>query len=82
MGRKHWDTRRERLREILRAIREEAGLTQMELAAKLPGRMQSYVSKYERGERKLDVVDVDEICSACGLDFVTFAQRYAGQLKG
>lgn len=60
-------------------MREEAGFTQVELAAKLPGKMQSYVSKYERGERKLDVVEVDEICAACGLDFVSFAQRYVVQ---
>ena len=64
------------MRGLLRTIREEAGLTQAELADRLPGKMQSYVSKYERGERKLDLVEVDEVCRACGLDLSAFARRY------
>lgn len=38
------------------AARKSAGLTQMELA-QLLGKPQSYVSKYERGERRLDVLE-------------------------
>ena len=37
-------------------LRKQAGMTQAELALRL-GRPQSYVSKYERGERRLDVVE-------------------------
>ncbi|CAN5470447.1 hypothetical protein BH10PSE14_BH10PSE14_27450 [soil metagenome] len=40
----------------LRARRKELGLTQVELAARL-GRRQQYVSKYESGERRLDIVE-------------------------
>ena len=43
-------------RELMIAARKAAGLTQTELATQL-GKPQSYVSKYERGERRLDVVE-------------------------
>jgi len=43
-------------RELLVTARKAAGLTQTELADRL-GKPQSYVSKYERGERRLDVVE-------------------------
>ena len=46
-------------RALLAALREarlEAGLTQAELAARL-GRPQSFVSKVEAGERRLDLVE-------------------------
>lgn len=49
------------------AARQEAGLTQQELADAL-GKPQSYVSKYERGERRLDVIEFLEISSALKLD--------------
>ena len=42
--------------ETLIAAREEAGLTQVELAARL-GTTQSFISKCERGERRIDVVE-------------------------
>lgn len=41
----------------LRAAREEAELTQTEVAARLR-RPQSYVSKCEAGERRVDVVEL------------------------
>ncbi|SFS87564.1 helix-turn-helix domain-containing protein, partial [Brevundimonas viscosa] len=40
---------------ILASARLEAGLTQAEVAARL-GKPQSYISKVEQGERRLDVV--------------------------
>jgi transcriptional regulator with XRE-family HTH domain len=48
-------------------LRKEAGLTQVELAQRL-GRPQSYVSKYERGERRLDVVEFLAVTRALGTD--------------
>lgn len=47
--------------------REEAGLTQTVLAERL-GRPQSFVSKYEAGERRLDVIEFLEIAQALHLD--------------
>ena len=43
-------------RELMIAARKAVGLTQTELAKQL-GKPQSYVSKYERGKRRLDVVE-------------------------
>lgn len=44
-----------------------SGLTQVELAEKLKVR-QSYVSNYETGERRLDVVEFILVCRGIGLD--------------
>lgn len=41
----------------LRQARRDAGLTQVEVAARL-GRTQSFVTKAERGERRIDVVEL------------------------
>lgn len=57
----------ERLREVLIRERKRAGLSQAALAAKL-GKPQSYVSKCELGERRVDVVEFLEIADALGAD--------------
>ncbi len=54
-------------REILIEARKEKELSQAALAEKL-GRLQTFVSKYERGERRLDVVEFLEVAAALGLD--------------
>ena len=51
------------LRERLVSARHAAGLTQIELAKKL-GRSQSFVAKYEGGERRIDLVEFLEIAEA------------------
>lgn len=56
--------RYEKLRRTLKAVRVEAGLTQTQLAERL-GKGQSYVSKVERGEQYLDVLEFLEWCEAC-----------------
>ena len=43
------------------------GISQAQLALLL-GRPQSFISKYERGERRLDFVEVLEITEALGVD--------------
>ena len=47
--------------------RKAAGLTQQQVANKL-GRPQSFVAKYEGGERRLDVVEFLEIAKLVGAD--------------
>jgi transcriptional regulator with XRE-family HTH domain len=64
-----------KFREQLIQGRRSAGLTQMDLGDRL-GRPQSFVSKYERGERRLDVVEFCEVCSALDIDPVAFLQRF------
>lgn len=51
----------------LRDERKKAGLTQAKLAKRLR-RPQSFVSKYERGDRRLDVVEFIEVAQAIGFD--------------
>ncbi len=58
-----------RLRELLTDARLKADLTQEQVATLL-GRPQSFVSKYESGERRLDVVEFLEVCAAIGADAV------------
>jgi len=57
----------ERLRLRLVAARHGRGLTQMQLAVLLK-RPQSFVSKYERGERRLDFIEVLEIADTLHID--------------
>ena len=65
---------RERVQELLRKIRTEAGIRQADLAERL-GRPQSFVSKYESGERRLDVIELWEVCRALEVPLVDFARR-------
>lgn len=57
----------ERLLSRLRDGRKAAGLTQQALARKLR-RPQSFVSKYETAEQRLDVVEFVEVTRALGID--------------
>ncbi|ROH89596.1 XRE family transcriptional regulator [Stagnimonas aquatica] len=75
-SRRNWETRRQDLRVLLKSVRLETGLTQMEMAARLRSRPQSYVSKSESGERKIDLVELEEICEAIGVDLLDFVRRY------
>ena len=56
-----------KLRELLIAARKAAGLTQQEVANIL-GRPQSFVAKYEVGERRLDVIEFIAVVRALGTD--------------
>lgn len=59
-----WQEKYKKLSAELRAIRTSAGYTQVQLAEKLE-KPQSYVSKYESGERNLDFIEVLAVCQAC-----------------
>lgn len=59
------------LRQMLVQARSETGLTQVQLAERL-SRPQSFVSKVERGERRLDVVEFFEVAQALDIDPFAF----------
>lgn len=54
-------------RSLLVAAREKAGMTQVEVSLRVK-RPQSFVSKYEGGERRLDVIEFLEVCDALSID--------------
>jgi transcriptional regulator with XRE-family HTH domain len=56
-----------RLIELLVAVRHGAGVRQQALAKKL-GRPQSFIAKYEGGERRIDVIEFIAIARALGAD--------------
>lgn len=59
-------SRYKRLCSILRERRRRAGLTQQEVADRL-GKPQSFVSKYEKGERRLDLVELLDVADVIGV---------------
>ncbi len=61
---------------MIKELRLKKGVTQETLAESL-GMPQSYVSKYELGERRLDLIETFEICRALNTDFVVFVQKFA-----
>jgi transcriptional regulator with XRE-family HTH domain len=69
--------------KVLREARERAGLTQEELARKI-GETQTFVSKCERGERRVDVIELRAFCHAFGLNlkqFVGALERAIGKRR-
>ena len=56
-----------RLQQLLVEARHKRGLKQSEVAERLQA-SQSFVSKYERGERRLDVIELLQICGILSLD--------------
>ena len=65
----------EQLQKLLRQVRVDAGLTQSDLARRL-GQPQSFVSKYESGERLLDIVELRRICKAVGVSLVDLVRKW------
>ncbi|WP_084652755.1 helix-turn-helix transcriptional regulator [Mesorhizobium sp. WSM1293] len=59
--------RHQRFLNQLRSLRKAQGLTQEQLAEKL-GRRQSFVAKYEGGERRLDVIEFLDVTAALDTD--------------
>lgn len=66
---------KDRFLGLLRQIRVEAGLRQEDLAEKL-GQPQSYISRCESGERRVDLLELQEICNAVGVSLTSFVQRF------
>lgn len=64
-----------RLAALLRQVRQEANLTQSQIAEKI-GQTQSYVSKYENGEQRLDLIELEAVCTAASIPLTEFVRRY------
>jgi transcriptional regulator with XRE-family HTH domain len=62
-------------RELLLAERERAGFTQVDVA-KMLRKPQSFVSKYERGDRRLDMTEFLELADVLSVDVPTFLEHY------
>ena len=60
-------------RAELKRLRKNARITQVELAKRL-NQPQTYISKCERGERRVDMIEVRDICRALRVDYVEFAR--------
>ena len=71
---------KEILLNLLKDLRIKAGMTQSDLAGKLK-LPQSFVSKYENGERRLDILELREICLALGTEMREFSELLEGALK-
>ena len=63
------------LANLLRQVRLDAGLTQAQLAIQI-GQTQSYVSKYENGEQRLDLIELEAVCDAASISLSDFVERY------
>ena len=64
--------------ELMTQARKKAGLTQQALAKRL-GRPQSFVAKYEGGERRLDVIEFIAVARAIGADPVLLLRTLSGR---
>lgn len=65
---------------LLRQIRLDAQLRQVDVAERL-GLPQSFVSKYESGERRLDVLELHKVCNAIGVSLAEFTRRLEDLLQ-
>jgi transcriptional regulator with XRE-family HTH domain len=64
---------------LLREARTAAGLSQIRFAARL-GKSQSFVSKVEQGETRIDVIQLRTICLALGTTLPAFVARLEERL--
>ncbi len=74
MKKSRYSQPQEKLQYLLRKARLSAGLRQTDLAKSLK-RPQSFVSKYESGERTLDVLELKQICQALEISLTTFIKQ-------
>ena len=79
MPRSQGTPQQEALCAVLRATRLDRNLTQVELAERLE-RPQSFVSKYECGERRLDLVELGEVCEALEVALRDLIAEYESRL--
>lgn len=67
------------LRRMLRQARLDAGVTQTELSRSL-GRSQSFISDIERGVRRLDALELRDVCGLLGHSFPAFLAQLEAEI--
>lgn len=77
---KHGSEKHKILLELLKKTRLEAGLRQVDLAKKLRV-PQSMISKYEVGERRIDLLELREICAALEISLSGFITQLEALLR-
>jgi len=65
---------------LLRGLREEKGIRQMEIAQAV-GQPQSFVSKYESGERRLDLAELKVVCDSLGISLAQFVDYFEAAIE-
>ncbi|MEQ6436273.1 helix-turn-helix transcriptional regulator [Comamonas sp. w2-DMI] len=68
------------LLRLLVKIRNDRGITQVELAERL-GEVQPWISRVERGVRRLDLVELMQWCDALGIPLPEFVARYYEEVR-
>ena len=68
------------LLDVLKEHRLASGLSQAEICRTL-GRPRNYVLKIERGERRVDVVELFAYCRAMGVDPLSVLELFASRLE-
>ena len=67
-----------RLCRMLKARRVFLGLRQADLAERLEV-SQTFVSNYEKGDRRLDLIELDKICEALDVPLLDFVAEFKGR---
>ena len=81
MDKKLYSRNQRILLTLLREIRLEMGLRQQEVADRIQ-EPQSFVSKVESGDRRLDLVQLHIILNALEADLVGFVTRFVAEVDG
>ena len=80
MAKTKFTQREDTFLQLLKELRLDKKLTQKELADRLEY-PQSYVSKYETGERRLDFVETANVCEALGVTIQQFSKMFSDRAK-
>jgi transcriptional regulator with XRE-family HTH domain len=68
------------LLSLLRKLRQEAHLRQIDMAVAL-GKPQAFVSYYESGARRLDLLELRQICKVLDVSLIDFVRRFEQSLE-
>jgi transcriptional regulator with XRE-family HTH domain len=65
---------------LLRELRTEAGIRQVDVARAL-GKPQAFVSYYESGARRLDLLELRQVCNVLGVTLPDFVREFEKRLQ-